>query len=310
MKLATNANHLAESLNQKSEVRVYSTLERSVQGLYDLAERHCVTLSLEGAKATSNGHFGSAKAIRQIVQNLVKNAILHSGGSQVSVTLSYTHLTDDYTKFLISVSDNGRGIDPADIGRLYDPFVRGNSVADGSGLGLHICKTLAQGMPHGALNYHRSDAGGACFELSFTLKKLDKPIDTGKEASHSIIAGKKILLVEDTDSLRMLGKVLLERAGAQVCIAEDGTQALEALKSFDADLVLTDIMMPNMNGYQLTSALRQQGYEKPIIGVTGATVGNEASLLIEAGANRVLAKPLTKTGLEQALRDAEQLGEF
>jgi two-component system capsular synthesis sensor histidine kinase RcsC len=85
------------------------------------------------------------------------------------------------------------------------------------------------------------------------------------------------------------------------------------LANFDPDLVLTDIMMPNMNGYELTEALRKRGFTKSIIGVTGATMGMEAKRLIESGANQVLAKPLTVQGLETALKsinedDAEHRG--
>lgn len=307
MKLATSAGARAENLNDQHRVMVYSTVERSIQGLYDLAYKHNVSLSLDGVKATQRGHLGSPKAIRQIVQNLVKNAILHSEGSRVEVKLRYEFLDNAYTQFAIRVCDDGKGIDAADRGRLFEAFVRGNTRAAGSGLGLHICKTLAEGLPQGALIYRDQPQGGACFELRFTLKQLEEEQISEAADTLSPIYGKQILMVEDTASLRMLGQAMLESAGATVCVAEDGVEALAAMKLFDPDLVLTDIMMPNMNGYQLTEALRAGGYDRPIIGVTGATVGNEASTLLAAGADRVLAKPMTRKGLEQVILETEHL---
>lgn len=122
------------------------------------------------------------------------------------------------------------------------------------------------------------------------------------QSQASFFENMKILLVEDTPTLRLMGKMMLEKVGANVVIAEDGDDALSALSSFSPDVVLTDILMPNMDGYQLTQRLRNQGYTLPIVGITGSTVGSEAQQLLDSGADKVLAKPLALSDLESALR--------
>lgn len=303
MKLATNRRFSAESVQNTEPLYVFATLERSIRGIAVLAEAEHFYISLEGKQANPYGHIGSPKAIQQIVQNLLKNAILHSGGDSAVVVMEFEHLPEEYTHFVISVTDNGKGIDVDYQSRMFDAFDRGDTAAEGTGLGLHICRELAQHMPDGDLVYRDAPGGGACFELSFTVKKnLKPPLQTEASDQQSLVAGKRVLLVEDTATLRMLGKALLQRQGAVVQEVEDGVQALAVIDQFNPDLVLTDIMMPNMNGYQLTAELRKRGFIKPIIGVTGATVGMESAQLIESGADRVLAKPLTPQGVETVLR--------
>lgn len=303
MKSVANSDYTAEKIVTSKELSVFETLTRSISGVTNLAESKNFHIELRGSKVTRLGHYGVAKNIQQVVQNLLKNSIIHSEGTDAVVELEYEDLPDGYTGFKITISDNGKGIDPSYRDKMFDAFERGETKAEGTGLGLHICRELAQLMPNGDLTYSDNPRGGAIFEFCFTLIKIEsEPLVNQEEVTKtSLIAGKRILLVEDTNMLRMLGLNVLRRAGAEVIAVEDGLQALATLKTFDADVVLTDIMMPNMNGYELTEALRKQGFSKPIIGVTGATVGMEAKRLIESGANRVLAKPLTKEGVESVL---------
>ena len=103
----------------------------------------------------------------------------------------------------------------------------------------------------------------------------------------------------------MLGKTILTREGAEVVDVENGQLALEAYSKQTFDLVITDIMMPVMDGYELTETLRSWGATLPIIGVTGATVGNEADNLLAKGADRVMPKPLNLDNLETALKEID-----
>lgn len=125
----------------------------------------------------------------------------------------------------------------------------------------------------------------------------------GKATANASISSKRILFVEDTPTLRLMGKAMLEKAGAEVEIAPDGHEALAVLEQICPDLVLTDILMPNMDGIELTSRLRREGYTSPIIGITASTAGTETQQLLESGADRVLAKPLVLSDLEAVLAE-------
>ena len=115
------------------------------------------------------------------------------------------------------------------------------------------------------------------------------------------LADKQVLLAEDTPTIRMLSAKLIESQGASVAAAKDGEKALEIALNKHFDLVITDIFMPNMDGYELTRSLRENGYTGPIIGVTAATIGEERDKLIAAGANAAIGKPLTKEKLLDTL---------
>jgi len=306
MRLAASNGALLEVEEEGTkQVKVFQTLKSCIIALQPLADKHKFTIDLHGSIANPLGHTGNPKVLQQIVQNLIKNAVLHSKGSMINVSMHYEHLEANKTHFTVEVRDNGTGIPVEFQARMFKAFERGDTVSDGTGLGLNVAYELAGILEDGKLFYRDNPEGGAIFTLGFTF---DKVIEKPKKAKlrHESIQGLKILLAEDTPTLRLLGKNILERVGATVQVAADGEEALALLTNFDPDLVLTDIMMPNMNGYELTEALRKRGFTKPIIGVTGATVGMEANRLIESGANTVLAKPLTVLGVETALKSINE----
>ena len=306
MRLSTSGEAVLEiSEESHQRVKVFNLIKSSVLALQPLAEKHQFIIDLNGLVENSLGHYGNPKILQQILQNLIRNAILHSEGSLINISMDHEHLDNNLTHFTIEVRDNGKGIPSELRTRMFKAFERGDSVSDGTGLGLHVASEIANTLPQGKLFYSDNPEGGAIFHLSFVLEKVMEE-EQVPIAPDSPLHGLKILLAEDTPTLRLLGKNILERAGSLVQVASDGEEALRELENFDADLVLTDIMMPNMNGYELAEALRKHGYHKPIIGVTGATVGMEAKRLIESGANCVLAKPLTVKGLEAALKSLKE----
>jgi len=306
MRLSTSGEAVLDiSEESHQRIKVFNLIKSSVLALQPLAEKHQFIIDLNGLVVNSLGHYGNPKILQQILQNFIRNAILHSEGSLINISMGHEHLDNNLTHFTIEVRDNGKGIPSELRTRMFNAFERGNSVSDGTGLGLHVASEMANTLLQGKLFYRDNPEGGAIFHLSFVLEKVMEE-EQVPIATDSPLHGLKILLAEDTPTLRLLGKNILERAGSLVQVASDGEEALRELENFDADLVLTDIMMPNMNGYELAEALRKHGYHKPIIGVTGATIGMEAKRLIESGANCVLAKPLTVKMLEAALKSLKE----
>ena len=102
--------------------------------------------------------------------------------------------------------------------------------------------------------------------------------------------------------IRKLTEQVVHRCGGSSATATDGAEGLAELRSTDFDLIITDIFMPNMNGYDFVHTAREIGYDGPIIGVTAATIGNEAEMLLQQGADRVIAKPITREKLVNAYR--------
>jgi len=153
-------------------------------------------------------------------------------------------------------------------------------------------------MEGGDLRYSQTGEHGSNFELSFVLEQSEQreigPAERDKTAMNNaqVLNGLNILFVEDSDILRLMGTELLTSHGVIITTAEDGVEALFKVNENQYDLIITDIMMPNCDGFELTLQLRKRGFTLPIIGLTAATVGDEQERLIECGANAVLSKPL------------------
>lgn len=311
------ADHLVDVLNDLRQVAQPDQIKNAVlkpTNLFQLVERVTGSLAailkernqrlyINAHGTLSHSMLLDRQHIRQIITNLVKNASIHSGASEIWVDI-HSAQAGQRANVRISISDNGCGMDPSMQNRLFEAFARGKTDADGTGLGLFICQQLAQLMG-GALKYQPGDGGGSCFTLEFSAQV---PSEESLEIEHpqqlqNKVKGKRVLLAEDNKTIQMITAKMLERFGATITLADDGQSALELYRKTPEafDLILTDIMMPLMDGYELTRELRALGCTLPIIGITAATIGEERERLLEHGATQVVAKPITMNALQLAL---------
>ena len=255
---------------------------------------------------------GDLYRLKIVLTNLVKNACLHSGGNHIRIDVNVQSTDDNDYELNFKVSDNGRGIPPDQIDALFRPYSRGETDADGSGLGLHIARSWMQELG-GDLRTVSSDVG-AVFEICISLKGsvsqlIESKVDhtcASVGISPDDVSKLSVLFVEDDLMIQMVGKKLLSNMFAKVEVASDGLQALERMKESEFDLILTDYFMPNMNGLDLIRHLRGSGYEGVIYACSAATLGEELDQLSEAGANDVLSKPMTLNKLMDCMQnDAE-----
>ncbi len=291
----------------------YEQLEQALGSLGGLLETHNIRPHFLSNPESQTLCLLDRQSLRQMITNLIKNAAVHSGASDIWLTLEAEPQPDERMNLKISLSDNGKGIPEAEIETLFEPFRRGDTQADGTGLGLHICRDLAQRMS-GTLTYEASAQGGAKFNFnaSFRLaRQVETQVELHTEAQAQVLPlkGMQVLYAEDQKTLQMLTTVLLKKQGAEVVLANDGNEALELFKRHTFDFVLTDIMMPNLDGYGLTRALREQGYTHPIIGLTAATIGLETDELLLAGADVALSKPVDIQKLLEFMTEAKTKGQ-
>jgi signal transduction histidine kinase/BarA-like signal transduction histidine kinase len=316
-RLVEISEHLVDVLNDLRQVAQpdqITAVELQPTNLYELIERTTgsltSTLNERQQKLTLHS-FGTLpqallldrQRLRQVVTNLVKNASVHSGGTQIDIQI-HSELQQQDATIRISISDNGTGLDPTMQSRLFEAFARGNTDADGTGLGLYICQQLANQM-NGRLSYQPREGGGSCFTLEISAQRPNEEALQQLQPTEiqDNIRGKRVLLAEDNKTIQMITAKMLENAGASLTLAENGQAALELYQRNPAafDLILTDIMMPQMDGYQLTRELRALGCTLPIIGVTAATIGTESVQLLEQGATQVISKPISMKSLQSAL---------
>ena len=274
-------------------------VKRAITPLETFLKNRGVNLHFNFDSPSSNYYLFNAQALRQVTVNLVKNAALHAGATELWVGITATSTDDKKSRFTLRVEDNGTGIDEEIVPSMFDAFVRGRSDSEGSGLGLHIAKILADRL-NGAIHYEASPKGGACFVIDFTLERhrsIKSNAIAIDESDNNPLKGLKVLFVEDQKTIQMISQKMLERAGAFVTVADNGVEALKLFDGAEFDLILTDIMMPQLDGFGLTSQLRARHFAGPIIGISAAVLGEEADKMLASGATAVIPKPFSLDAL-------------
>lgn len=295
-------------------------LRETMDNLADLFGRQAADKGLELLISISAGTpcalRGDALRLRQILLNLVNNAIKFTEKGEVSVT---TYCEEQDTKEALlhfSVRDTGSGINHDQIRQLFSEYTQADSSTSrlygGTGLGLAISKQLvtlmggeisAESEPGKGSTFHftiRAELQPAAAQTPPAPPPKDSP-ETENDQFKSL-AGKKVLVVEDDPASQLLTSQLLTRAGILVDIAGNGKEALAALQGRFYDAVLMDITMPEMDGLAATRAIRRDLHlELPIIAVTANAIKGDREKCLEAGTDDYLTKPVEPERLYQTL---------
>lgn len=252
--------------------------------------------------------------LRQILMNLLGNAIKFT--ERGGVTLRFSAVpNNERTVLQMSIEDTGIGMSPGQAERLFAAFAQGDSTVTrkygGTGLGLVICKRLAE-LLGGDVKLVRTQAGlGSIFKASVViettpgspliqdLNSVTTVAEPRQPAPKFGLQG-RILLAEDARENQVLISYLLRRAGADVDIADNGVVALEMIDSAVArgqnyDLLLTDMQMPEMDGYTLARQLRSRGSSMPIIALTAHAMSEDRKKCTDAGCDDYASKPIDKS---------------
>ena len=272
--------------------------------------------------------------LRQILMNLIGNAIKFTteGGVRMNVQLIEG---DGETKLLrFAVSDTGPGINPEALARIFEAFTQADASTTrkfgGTGLGLTISRRLAQ-LLGGDVLAESIEGQGSTFTVTINVGTLegvemvdhvrDPQVDSfqlDRDEEDSTLeflnrvresgAGLRILLAEDGEDNRRLIELTLGKAGFNVAAVENGQLAkelaLEAeLNSEPFDVILMDMQMPVMDGYEATAALREGGYQRPIIALTAHAMPGDREKCIEAGCDGFATKPIARAELVRIVLD-------
>ncbi len=246
--------------------------------------------------------------LRQILINLVGNAIKFTAKGQVTVTARYAAVSGGVTWLQFEVRDTGIGMTEATISRLFRDFSQGDPSISrsygGTGLGLAICKRLVEGMG-GEISVDSEPGIGSVFKFALPcrLTYSDSEVVRQSKAAPEVPAGLRVLLVEDNAVNRQVAGGLLERLGAKVAFAENGAIALDKLRADITayDLVLMDMQMPVMDGLTATRRLREEGMTLPVVGLTANAFESDREACFAAGMTGFASKPVTRAKLIEAI---------
>ncbi len=243
---------------------------------------------------------GDAMRIQQILLNLANNAIKFTERGEVRIHAGYTD-----GRLRLVVSDTGPGISAADRERLFQRFEQadGPQRRSGSGLGLAICRELVALM-HGRIGLDSTPGQGSRFEVVLPLPPMAAP-DGPATDTPAATQPLRLLLVEDDATVARVIRGLLEARGHHVTHAGHGLGALGELEADTFDVMLLDLDLPGVDGYQLAGMVRQRetgARHLPIIAITARSGGDEESRARAAGMDAFARKPLGGAQLEQLLR--------
>lgn len=242
---------------------------------------------------------------RQILRNLVSNALKFTQSGQVSIHLNQIEATADAVLLQVLVCDSGRGVSPEKISRLFKAYsqIEGDTKSkdEGTGLGLNVSSKLAH-LLGGRLELQSSEIDKGS-EFSFTIlvptrsvaKTVPLPKAGAISAAH-VLKG-RVLFADDTADNRMLVKHMLKSSDIELIYAENGQEALDLSLESDFDLILMDIEMPVMDGLSATRAMRKAGVRTPILALTAHALDVMQDKIGDAGFNGTLTKPISKAGL-------------
>ena len=249
--------------------------------------------------------------LQQCLINLVNNAIKFTEKGHVYINVSLED-KDKQPYIRFDVEDTGIGIPPEKQGKIFKSFTQADGSTSrkygGTGLGLTVTRQLAE-LLGGELTLTSEEGKGSVFSIVIPagLDVTKQPLlDRYNIASHTDIAKEQmeqtefsghVLVTEDVETNQMLVKSLLGRMGLEVTIAADGIEALQKALTHKFDLILMDIQMPHMNGYEATRALRKKGITTPIIALTAHAMTGDDKKCIEAGCDDYLAKPIDRREL-------------
>ncbi|MBM0139617.1 ATP-binding protein [Pseudomonas cannabina] len=252
---------------------------------------------------------GDPTRIRQILVNLIGNALKFTEQGTVSVDAEWAMLDHDHLRFTCTVHDSGIGIEADRLESMFDAFRQADSSISrrygGTGLGLPIARTLAERMG-GTLRAQSEEGSGSVFTLQIPLAvSRDVPVDVSEQPSalgaHD--GQRKILLVEDNPVNRTVVQAMLHQMGCEVDVAVDGAEAVLKAGTGYYALILMDCRLPVMDGYEATRRIRQlSGLDRiPIIALTANALQGDRDACLQAGMDDYLAKPFKHADLQKVL---------
>jgi len=262
--------------------------------------------------------YGDPYRLRQIITNLVINAIKYTDQGQIKLTCQLAKETKRSARLVFHVSDTGIGISEKDLPYIFDVFEQGNRrterIRGGAGLGLGICKRLVD-LLKGEISVVSEPNKGSTFSVELSFQKSTDFEIAEKEKSYLIadklLEGKKILLADDDNHNLILAEMILKSWHTNYTLVKDGEEAVKAAKKKKFDLLIFDIRMPKKTGVQVIKNIRsdhgQLNYYTPAIALTANVIKTDIHNYLKAGFNDFAKKPFKESHLYNKLCNVLQL---
>ena len=283
--------------------------DETVVILEEVAKERNIQIIREGRSIAHPYLIGSPTHVKRVLMNVLSNAVKYNRDNG-SIYISYKELESNkpgYSIFEFTCRDTGIGMSKEFQERIFEPFAQehmgSRSKYVGTGLGMPIAKSLVEKMG-GTIEFTSQESVGSQFVIRIPFK-IDEEHKTEavKEATSASIEGLRVLLVEDNELNMEIAKFIIENEDANVTCATNGKEAVNIYKKSPEffDIILMDIMMPEMDGYEATKVIRSLDSKIPIVAMTANAFTEDKIKAKKAGMNAHLSKPLDKDTLVQVV---------
>ena len=288
---------------------IASVAQHITGGLSSKAVEKNITLSTEIDSRLTHKIIGDPTRTSQVIYNLVHNAIKFTEEGSVQLSIQVEKMTTENVTLSIRVTDTGIGIEPEKQQLIFDRFTQADSSTSrsygGTGLGLAITKRILQ-LQGVALNLRSEPGKGSVFFYTQQFALSTEPVTQEVQYDNEVEAEKQlqnvsILVVEDNPFNILVAQSLLERSGAIVDVATNGEEALEKIQPGKYRLVLMDLNMPVMDGFEATRRLRARGVTLPVIALTASLPAEVEKDVNSAGLTDIVVKPFNPDELFRVL---------
>ena len=283
--------------------------DETVVILEEVAKERNIQIVKEGRSITHPYLIGSPTHVKRVLMNVLSNAVKYNRDNG-SIYISYKELESNkpgYSLFEFTCRDTGIGMSKEFQDKIFEPFAQehmgSRSKYVGTGLGMPIAKSLVEKMG-GTIEFTSQEGVGSQFVIRIPFK-IDEEHKTEavKEATSASIEGLSVLLVEDNELNMEIAKFIIENEGANVTCATNGKEAVNIYKKSPEffDIILMDIMMPEMDGYEATKVIRSLDSKIPIVAMTANAFAEDKIKAKKSGMNAHVAKPLDRDTLVQVV---------
>ena len=286
-----------------------SELTHGVEMLVQRARDKGLDLELTVDDAVPAVLVGDVGRLRQVVLNLLGNAIKFTATGSVDVKVSGSAGDSATTHLRVVVEDTGIGVSPDLQERIFEPFDQGETSVrrrfDGAGLGLAISRDLVERMEGQLWHEERSEGSGSRFVFEVPLTTHHSPLPTAPETGE--VAPRypeaRVLVVEDNAVNQLVIRALLEHSAIEPEVVDDGVRALERIRSEPWDLVLLDCHLPSLDGYEIARRVRRDTElaAMPIVALTASVLDRDRERCLAAGMDDFLGKPVGAEALRTTL---------
>ena len=298
---------------EKIDFRLRETIEYTISTFRTLIKEKGLVLRVSVELDVPDSLTGDPHRLNQVLNNLLSNAIKFTPQGEIKFEIKLLHHNNNEVQLSFSVTDSGIGIPKEKQQVIFDSFSQAETGTSrkfgGSGLGLSISKRLIE-MQDGKIEVNSTPGKGTefCFTINYAIAThtVAKQYDSMKQETfiQDGLAGKRILVVEDNEANQKVIYHMLNKAGIETDLADNGQVAIQLLEQgFEYDLIIMDLQMPEMDGFETTIYLRQKlKLTIPIIAMTASALRNEKIKCMELGMNEYLNKPFVPADLFRQLR--------